>query len=391
MLAGCETTMLILGIETSCDETSVALLRADAAHPRAGVEVKANLIASQVAAHQAFGGVVPEIASRAHLEALNPLLAGLSAQAELDWSELGLIAVTAFPGLVGALLVGVSAAKALAYAHRIPLVAVNHVAGHVASNFLARPGLELPMLAVVVSGGHSDLLLVREENGRLAFERIGRTRDDAIGEAFDKVARVLHLPLPGGPSLEQAALEGNARAFDFSVANLEPSFDFSYSGLKTASAQAVHGARSLKQALREARDAELDEGKVRDVAASFQRAAVRQVRRNVERALAQFRPRTLGLCGGVAANEPLRHDLAAAAQAVGVEFVVPEKILCTDNAAMIALAGWQHFSALPAEQQAFSMRQLQFEARSQAPLGQAPAELKGQAPAELKGAAAGGR
>ena len=368
--------MLILGIETSCDETSVALLRAQADQPRAPVEIVANLIASQVEAHQIFGGVVPEIASRAHLEALNPLLAGLSVQADLQWRDLDLIAVTAFPGLVGALLVGASAAKALAYAHRVPIVAVNHVAGHVASNFLARPGLELPMLAVVVSGGHSDLILVREGGGEdgqgLSYERIGRTRDDAIGEAFDKVARVLHLPLPGGPSLEQAALEGNARAFDFSVSNLEPSFDFSFSGLKTAAAQAMHGARSLKQVLREARDAELDPAKVRDVAASFQRAAVRQVRRNVERALKELKPRTLGLCGGVAANEALRGELAAAAQAGGVEFVVPEKILCTDNAAMIAMAGLQAFSALPQPERAFSMRQLQFEARSQAPLGEAP-------------------
>ncbi len=366
--------MLILGIETSCDETSVALLRADVADPRAGVEIKANLIASQVEAHQMFGGVVPEIASRAHLEALNPLLAGLSAQAELDWRELDLIAVTAFPGLVGALLVGVSAAKALSYAHRIPLVPVNHVAGHVASNFLARPDLELPMLAVVVSGGHSDLILVREEDAqsrRLLFERVGRTRDDAIGEAFDKVARVLHLPLPGGPSLEVAAREGNAWAFPFSVSNLGPSFDFSFSGLKTAAAQAIHGALSLKQALRDARDEELEPGLVRDVAASFQRAAVRQVRRNVERALSEFRPRTLGLCGGVAANDALRVELARAAEAAGVEFVVPEKILCTDNAAMIALAGWHIFGALPAGERAFSMRQLEFEARSQAPLGQA--------------------
>ena len=361
--------MLILGIETSCDETSVALLRTEPGAP--GAEIVANLIASQVEAHQIFGGVVPEIASRAHLEALNPLLAGLSVQVEVEWSELDLIAVTAFPGLVGALLVGVSAAKALSYAHQIPIVPVNHVAGHVASCFLERPELELPMLAVVVSGGHSDLILVSQaEGGGLSYKRIGRTRDDAIGEAFDKVARVLHLPLPGGPSLEKAAREGQPRAFDFSVSNLEPSFDFSFSGLKTAAAQAMHGARSLKQVLRDSADVELDQQKVRDVAASFQRAAVRQVRRNVERALRELRPATLGLCGGVAANEALRGELAQAAQEAQIEFVVPEKILCTDNAAMIAMAGWQSFESLGQEERAFSMRSLHFEARSQAPLGE---------------------
>jgi N6-L-threonylcarbamoyladenine synthase len=213
--------------------------------------------------------------------------------------------------------------------------------------------------------------LVREENNRLGFERLGRTRDDAIGEAFDKVARALNLPLPGGPSLEAMAREGNARAFDFSVANLEPSFDFSFSGLKTASAQAMHGARSLKEAMRAAPEQVLDPERVRDVAASFQRAGVRQVRRTVERALGEVRPATLGLCGGVAANSVLRAELEQAAHKAGVEFVVPEKILCTDNAAMIAMAGGQQFRATPQSERAFSLEQLGFEARSQAPLGEA--------------------
>jgi N6-L-threonylcarbamoyladenine synthase len=367
--------MLILGIETSCDETSVALLRAEeagassgAAPGRARFEIVSNLIASQIEAHQAFGGVVPEIASRAHLQALNPLLAQARASHGFGWDELGLIAVTAHPGLVGALLVGVSAAKALAFAHAVPLVAVNHVRGHVASLFLERPDLELPLLAVVVSGGHSDLILVREGGRGLEYERVGRTRDDAIGEAFDKVARALHLPLPGGPSLERLAREGDPLAFRFSTSNLEPSFDVSFSGLKTASAQAMHGTHGLKQQMRAARGEDLDPCRVRDVAASFQRVAVGQVRRAVERAVKHFQPRTLGLCGGVAANDALRGELSDAAQVLGAAFVVPEKILCTDNAAMIAAAGWQSFQAWAPEQRAFSFEHLEFEARSQAPL-----------------------
>jgi N6-L-threonylcarbamoyladenine synthase len=358
--------MWVLGIETSCDETSVALLKARAGEGGAPdeVEVVTNLISSQIAAHQAFGGVVPEIASRQHLEALNPLLAQARREADIDWGELGLICATAYPGLVGALLVGVGAAKALSYARRVPCVAVNHVEGHVASNFLARPDLRFPMLAVVVSGGHSDLLLMREPG---QFERLGRTRDDAVGEAFDKVARALHLPLPGGPSLEAAAREGDPFAFDFSASNLGPSFDFSFSGLKTAASQALHGSAQLKNAVREARGKELDPQLVRDVAASFQRVALRQVRRVVERALEEVRPATLGLCGGVAANEALRTQMSKAAQKAEVDFVVPEKVLCTDNAAMIAMAGWQRWSRMPEEQRAWSLESLGFEASSMAP------------------------
>jgi len=334
--------MLTLGIETSCDETSVALLRDEA-----GIVV--NLIASQVDAHQLFGGVVPEIASRKHLEVLNPLLDAAMRQAGSTWHDIDLVAVTHGPGLVGALLVGVAAAKALSYAASIPCQPVNHIEGHIVSNFLAQPALRFPMLCLVVSGGHSDLILMR---GHGQYERLGKTRDDAVGEAFDKVARALGLPLPGGPWLEKTAREGDAAAFRFTSSNLEPSFDFSYSGLKTAAAQAVAK----------------NPGRVADIAASFQRAAILQLRRTVERALGTHPVATFGLCGGVAANSVLRDELRQAVEAAGVDFVVPDKILCTDNAAMIAAAGFYRFRGRGADARKFSLDDLDFEAHSLLPV-----------------------
>jgi N6-L-threonylcarbamoyladenine synthase len=344
--------MLVLGIETSCDETSVALLRYRDRQP----EILHNLIASQVDVHQIFGGVVPEIASRKHLEALNPLLAVVRREANLDWRELDLVAVTHGPGLVGALLVGVAAGKALSYAHQIPCMPVNHIEGHISSNFLARPDLSLPMLCVVVSGGHTELILMREHG---SYQRLGRTRDDAVGEAFDKVARILGLPLPGGPSLETAARDGDAFAFDFTVSNLEPTFDFSYSGLKTAASQALKKSTA---------NAESSPQLIADIAASFQRSAVRQLRRGVERALAEHEVKSLGMCGGVAANGALRSELQAAAETAKIEFVVPDKVLCTDNAAMIATAGYYRWMAQPENERNWSIEQLGFETHSLLPV-----------------------
>jgi N6-L-threonylcarbamoyladenine synthase len=331
--------MLTLGIETSCDETSVALLRD-------GREIVVNLIASQVEAHQLFGGVVPEIASRKHLEVLNPLLFAAERKAGISWQDVDLVAVTHGPGLVGALLVGVAAAKALSFAHDIPCMGVNHIEGHILSTLLEKPELQFPMLCLVVSGGHSDLVLMR---GFGDYTRLGRTRDDAVGEAFDKVARALGLPMPGGPMLERVAREGEPHSVSFGVSNLEPSFDFSYSGLKTAGAQAIakHPQR------------------VADVAASFQRAAIDQLCCVVTRALKQHPVVTLGLCGGVAANGALRGALEGVAQNAGVDFVVPDKILCTDNAAMIACAGYYRFRQQPFE---YSLESLEFEARSLLPV-----------------------
>jgi N6-L-threonylcarbamoyladenine synthase len=250
---------------------------------------------------------------------------------------------------VGALLVGVAAAKALSYAQSIPCQPVNHIEGHIVSNFLARPDLRFPMLCLVVSGGHSDLILMR---GHGQYQRLGKTRDDAVGEAFDKVARALGLPLPGGPSLEKAAREGDPHAFQFGVSNLEPSLDFSYSGLKTAGAQAI--AKNPQRVV--------------DVAASFQRAAIQQLRQNVERALSKYPVATLGLCGGVAANSALREELQQAAAAARVDFVVPDKILCTDNAAMIAAAGFYRFRERAIEERQFSLDALDFETHSLLPV-----------------------
>ncbi len=337
--------MLILGIETSCDDTSVALLEHKTGNQ---LEIRANLVASQIEAHQLFGGVVPEIASRAHLETLSPLLAALWTQTGAAPRDLDLIGVTSGPGLAGALLVGVAAGKSLGYAAQKPVRAVNHVEGHIASAWLETPDLALPMLSLVVSGGHTDLILVRDFGD---FERLGRTRDDAVGEAFDKVARAIGLEIPGGPNLELAARSGDARALKFGRSNLEPSFDFSYSGLKTAATQAFKREPNRQS----------------DIAASFQFAAIGQLKKQVARALDEFSPATLGVCGGVAANGVLRAELAQICAGKGVDFAVPNPKLCTDNAAMIAAAAF--FRARAEGFPAFNLQSLDFEARSVWPVG----------------------
>ena len=314
------------------------------------MRILTNLISSQYDAHALFGGVVPEIASRKHLEVLNPLLEAALLEAKVSWQDLDLVAVTHAPGLVGALLVGVAAGKAVSFAHGIACQPVNHLEGHIASTFLEKPDLQFPMLCLVVSGGHSELVLMRGFNN---FERLGRTRDDAVGEAFDKVARALGLPQPGGPNLEKAAREGEGGDIKFTVSNLEPSFDFSYSGLKTAASQAYKKAPE----------------RMPEIAHAFQKAAIAQLDRNVRRALAEYDVKTLGICGGVAANGTLRGALEVAASDAGVDFVVPDKVLCTDNAAMIAAAGWFRFRALPVHEQQYSVKQLDFEAQSLAPVG----------------------
>lgn len=337
--------MLILGIETSCDETSVALLESGAGN---ALTIRANLIASQIEAHSLFGGVVPEIASRKHLEAFNPLLNLCWQQTRIAPTDLDLICVTRGPGLAGALLVGVAAGKALSYAAKVPCVGVNHVEGHINSLFLANPELELPMLCLVVSGGHTDLILMRDFG---EYERLGHTRDDAVGEAYDKVGRAIGLPLPGGPNLEKAARAGDDSAFVFTSSNMAPSFDFSYSGLKTAASQAFRKSPD----------------RVNDIAAAFQKSAIRQLRKQVERAVDEFSPKTLGVCGGVAANGALRETLAKVSSDKSIAFVVPEPILCTDNAAMIAAAGY--YRARAAGFPTFDVTDLGFEAQSVWPVG----------------------
>ena len=331
--------MYILGIETSCDETSVALLGADG-------EVRCNLIASQVARHQPFGGVVPEIASREHLVHLFPLLEEALREGGASWNEVETIAVTAGPGLIGALLVGVSAAQGLSYALGIPLVAVNHLEGHLFSPFLQASGASIPLpprfLSIVISGGHSSIYDVAAVDGRLEIDMLNRTRDDAIGETFDKVAKFVGLPYPGGPQVERLARAGKAdrKRFPFPVPQFkESSLDFSFSGLKAA---AIRWAREYRVSEEQAALA--------DFCATFQDALFEQLFNRLEtiwqlvRRSAPPRPTEIALAGGVAANGVLRERMQAWGRKNGVIVRLPEKRFCTDNAAMIAFAGIQRRS-----------------------------------------------
>ncbi len=323
----------ILGIETSCDETAVAIVRD-------GVAIEANVIASQTDLHARYGGVMPEQASRAHLRAILPALEEAFEQAHADWDALDAIAVTNGPGLAGALLVGVSVAKGLAFACGKPLLGINHLEGHVYANWLEASGAEptFPLVALIVSGGHSDLVL-NEDHGQ--YRRLGRTRDDAAGEAFDKVARLLGLGFPGGPLIEREAASGDPGRFTFPRAWLEPeSWDFSFSGLKTA---VLHQVRALgvdpEQASPEERRARLP---VADLAASFQAAVVDVLSTKAARAARVFGASRLALGGGVAANRTLLRSVEARAQ---LPVVCPPPRLCTDNAAMIGAAGYFRYRA----------------------------------------------
>jgi N6-L-threonylcarbamoyladenine synthase len=306
---------LILAIETSCDDTCAALITPEG-------EIKANVISSQ-GVHDRYGGVVPEVASRHHLELATPVVDDALARAGATLDDVGLVAVTAGPGLVGALLVGVATAKGLAAARGLPLAAVDHLQGHVAANFL-RTGddapLEPPFLCLIASGGHTFLAHVAEHD---RFDVLGATLDDAAGEAIDKGARLLGLPFPGGPHLERLARAGDPEAFAFPTSQKLPGLDFSFAGLKTA---LLYKVRDLGETAAEARRA--------DLAASYQHAIVEQLARRVERGLEQTGLDRLAIGGGVAANGPLRERLTALAPTVKI----PPRELCTDNAAMIASA-----------------------------------------------------
>lgn len=308
---------LLLGIETSCDETAAAVV-AD------GRRILSNVVASQMALHQPFGGVVPEVASRRHVEQVSWVVKEALQQAGVDRRDLSAVAVTAGPGLVGALLVGVAAAKALSLAWQIPLVAVHHIAGHIYANRLVGE-MMFPLLALVVSGGHTELILMREHS---RYEVIGQTRDDAAGEAYDKVARFLGLPYPGGAELDRLAQSGQP-VIPLPRAWLEPgSYDFSFSGLKSAVIQAVTRAEQAGETWR-----------LEDVAASFQAAVVDVLVEKTVQAAQAFHVRQLLLAGGVAANRGLRQALKKRCDELGIPLVVPPLSLCTDNAAMIAAAG----------------------------------------------------
>jgi N6-L-threonylcarbamoyladenine synthase len=326
---------LILGIETSCDETSVALLERDGS-------VRTNLIASQIDRHQPFGGVVPEIASREHLQHLFPLVGRALAEAGAGWSDVEQIAVTAGPGLIGALLVGVAGAQGLAYGLGIPLVAVNHLEGHIFSPYLQKEGPAIPLperfLSLVISGGHSSIYDVRGASVTM----LNRTRDDAIGETFDKVAKFIGLPYPGGPQIEKYAREGHAdpKRFHFAVPQFnDRSTDFSYSGLK---AGAIRMAR--EHAIHVGGDARA----LADFCATFQEALVAQLFDRLEviwPRLGEPRPAEVAVAGGVAANGLVRERIVEWAEKRGVVVRLPEKRYCTDNAAMIAFAGLRRGTA----------------------------------------------
>ena len=311
----------VLGIETSCDETAAAVVEN-------GDRLCSNVISSQMQIHRRFGGVVPEVASRRHVEKITGILQQALDEAGVRQEELSAIAVTQGPGLVGALLIGVAAAKALSFATGVPLVGVHHIAGHIYANHLVKP-LRFPLVALVVSGGHTELIHMPEHN---RFERSGRTRDDAAGEAYDKVARVLGLTYPGGPEIDRLAKQGKP-VIDFPRAWLEPdSLDFSFSGLKSAVINYLHNA--------EQRGERVDKA---DLAASFQEAVMEVLTEKAVRAARFKGVSNLVLAGGVSANSALRESLAARCRQEGIQLSFPPLELCTDNAAMIAAAGTYRF------------------------------------------------
>ncbi|MFI5338641.1 MAG: tRNA (adenosine(37)-N6)-threonylcarbamoyltransferase complex transferase subunit TsaD [Candidatus Methylomirabilales bacterium] len=318
---------LVLGIETSCDETAAAVLED-------GRRIRSNVVASQVELHAPYGGIVPELASRRHLEAIHPVLDRALADAGVGLAELAALAVTVGPGLVGSLLVGVSVAKAIAFARRLPLIGVNHLEGHIAAAFLEFPALTHPFVALVVSGGHTHLYHVPAE---CEYRLLGRTRDDAAGEAFDKVAKFLGLGYPGGPAIEWEARGGDPQAIAFPRAVFsDGNPDFSFSGLKTA---VVHHLKDLGRPVPLAGAPPAGSRELRDICASFQQAAVDMLVERVMGAARDLPVSRVVVVGGVACNGALREALKSEAEAEGIQLFVPSLALCTDNAAMIAAAG----------------------------------------------------
>ncbi len=315
--------VLILGIESSCDETAAAVVKN-------GREVLSNVINSQIDIHKRYGGVVPEIASRCHIEAVNAVIDEALENAGVKFSDIDAIAVTYGPGLVGALLVGVSAAKALSYALKKPLVNVHHIKGHICANYVAHKDLKPPFICLVASGGHSHIVYAKDF---LEYEIMGMTRDDAAGEAFDKIARVLGLGYPGGPKIDALAREGNPEAFDFPrVKMAEDSLDFSFSGVKTAVINHIH---KLEQKGEEYNKA--------DVAASFQEAVCDALVSHTIEAAKRKNLKTIVIAGGVASNSALRNKMTEEAKKLNIDVLYPPPVLCTDNAVMIASAGYYEY------------------------------------------------
>ncbi len=313
----------ILAIESSCDETAAAVIKN-------GREVLSNVISSQIELHKLYGGVVPEIASRKHIEKINQVIEQALADADVTLEEIDAIGVTYGPGLVGALLVGVAEAKAIAYAAKKPLVGVHHIEGHVAANYLEHPDLEPPYLCLVVSGGHTHLVIVKDYS---EFEILGRTRDDAAGEAYDKVARSIGLGYPGGPKIDKLSKEGNPDAIPFPRAKVaDAPYDFSFSGLKSAVLNYLNSARMQKQEINTA-----------DVAASFQKAVVDVLVDHTMRAAKDFGIAKIAMAGGVASNGTLRNAMEEACVKQGYKLYRPSPIYCTDNAAMIGAAAYYEY------------------------------------------------
>ena len=312
--------MYILGIESSCDETSVAVVDGEKR------QIRSNIVASQIEIHRLYGGVVPEIAGRAHIEAVSRITYEALEKAGITLGDIGAVAVTAFPGLIGALLVGVNFAKSLAYSYGIPLVAVNHVKAHVAAGYLEDPTLEPPFLAVVVSGGHTSIYDVKDYTD---FREIGSTRDDAAGEAFDKIGRVIGMPYPGGAALDKLAYEGDPNAVKLPSPALHDGLDFSFSGLKTAALNYINSERQKGE-----------EPSAADIAASYTAVITDAITSKVRKALDMTSASRLVLAGGVAANSHLRKRLSELCKAQNVTLTVPPISLCGDNAAMVACAGY---------------------------------------------------
>lgn len=314
--------VITLAIESSCDETAASVLRN-------GREVLSNIINTQMDLHKKFGGVVPEVASRKHIENIDVVVQEALDEANMGFEDIDHIAVTYGPGLVGALLVGLSHAKALSYALDIPLVGVNHIEGHVSANYIAHKDLKPPFITLIVSGGHTHLVEVKDYG---EYEILGKTRDDASGEAFDKIARAMNLGYPGGPIIDRLAKQGNKSAIDFPRAYLDDGYDFSFSGLKSAVLNYLN-AKKMKD----------EEIVVEDVAASFQEAVVEVLSNKAVKAAIEKGYKTITLAGGVASNSALREKISEIGKENGIDIKYPPLVLCTDNAAMIGCAGYYNF------------------------------------------------
>lgn len=315
--------VLILAIESSCDETAASVVKN-------GRTVLSNIISSQIDLHKLYGGVVPEIASRKHIEKINQVIEEALKEAGVELDDLDAIGVTYGPGLVGALLVGVAEAKAISFAKNIPLVGVHHIEGHISANYIENLDLEPPFLCLVVSGGHTHLVIVKDYG---EFEILGRTRDDAAGEAFDKVARAIGLGYPGGPKIDKLSRQGNAYAMDFPKAKVaDAPYDFSFSGVKSAVLNHLNKCRMQGEPIVEA-----------DIAASFQRCVVEVLVEHAISAAKDYHISKLAIAGGVASNQTLRSAMEKACQENGIRFYHPSPILCTDNAAMIGAAAYYEY------------------------------------------------